>query len=62
MCGFGNDLPDGDRALDELYTAEKLEPVPPMDREHSSNPAAHTAVIAWDVTPTTAAVPGGPQP
>jgi non-ribosomal peptide synthetase component E (peptide arylation enzyme) len=51
VCAFGSDLPDGVVPLDDLYTTDKLEPVPPMDREHSSNPAAHTAVITWDVTP-----------
>ena len=51
VCAFGRNLPDGVVPLDDLYATEKLEPVPPFDRERGGNPAAHVAVITWDVTP-----------
>jgi acyl-CoA synthetase (AMP-forming)/AMP-acid ligase II len=51
VCAFGSDLPDGIVSLDELFTVDTPEPVPPLDREQTSNPASHTAVITWDVTP-----------
>lgn len=50
VCAFGDDLPDGVIPLDDLYTAEKLDPLPPMDRERPGNPAAHLALITWDAT------------
>ena len=49
VCGFGADLPDGVVPFDDLFTAEKLDPVPPLDRERASNPAAHLAAITFDV-------------
>ena len=49
VCGFGADLPDGVVPFDDLFTAEKLDPVPPLDRERQSNPAAHLAAITFDV-------------
>ena len=49
VCGFGADLPDGVVPFDDLFTAEKLDPVPPLDRERASNAAAHLAAITFDV-------------
>ena len=51
VCGFGKDLPDGVIPLDDLYTADKLDPVPGIERERMlpPGPAAHLAVITWDV-------------
>ena len=51
VCAFGNDIPDGVIPLDYLYTAERLEPLPPACRERSGNPAAHLALITWDTEP-----------
>lgn len=51
VCAFGRNLPDGAVPLDDLYTAEKLDPIPPFERERGGNPAAHVATITWDVTP-----------
>jgi hypothetical protein len=51
VCAFGRNLPDGVVPLDELYTSEKLEPIPSFERERDGNPAAHVAAITWDVTP-----------
>ncbi len=49
VCGFGSNLPDGVVALDDLFTADKLEPVPPLDRERQNNAAAHVAAITFEV-------------
>jgi hypothetical protein len=46
---FGHDLPDGIIGFDDLYTAEALDPPPSVARP--INPAAHVAVITWDVCP-----------
>jgi hypothetical protein len=46
VCGFGHDLPDGVVALDDLFTAAKLDPVPPLERER--NAAAHIAVVTFE--------------
>jgi AMP-binding enzyme len=48
VCGFGANLPDGVIAFDDLYTAAAPEPPPAFTR--SINPAAHVAVITWDVS------------
>ena len=47
VCGFGNRLPDGVVAFDDLFTAAKFDPVPPLDRD--SNAAAHLAVATFEV-------------
>ncbi|MGB6891855.1 MAG: class I adenylate-forming enzyme family protein, partial [Xanthobacteraceae bacterium] len=47
VCGFGGNLPDGAVALDDLFTAAKLDPVPPLDRD--SDAAAHLAVTTFEV-------------
>jgi hypothetical protein len=47
VCGFGRDLPDGVIAFDDLYAADTPDPLPAMSR--AVNPAAHVAVITWDV-------------
>jgi len=49
VCGFGADLPDGVVPLDDLFTAEQLDAVPPPDRERQGNPLAHVAAITFDV-------------
>jgi AMP-binding enzyme len=48
VCGFGADLPDGVVPFDDLFTAEKLDPLPALDRERQSNPAAHVASVTFD--------------
>ncbi len=48
VCGFGGkNLPDGVVPLDDLFTAAKLDPVPPLERQ--GNPAAHLAVITFEI-------------
>lgn len=47
VCGFGNALPDGIVPLDDLYALD--DSVAPVER--LGNPAAHVALITWDVTP-----------
>jgi hypothetical protein len=49
VCGFGNNLPDGVMALDELLLQAPTEPPPELARE--GNPAAHVALVSFDVTP-----------
>jgi len=46
---FGDNLHDGVIGFDDLYAAAAGEPPPPIDR--AVNPAAHVAVITWDVAP-----------
>jgi hypothetical protein len=46
VCGFGEALPDGIVPFDDLYAID--DPVPALERP--GNPAAHVAVITWDVT------------
>jgi hypothetical protein len=50
VCAFGNNVPDGVVPFDDLYTVEKLDPLPPLERARSDNPAAHLAAITWDAT------------
>jgi AMP-binding enzyme len=47
VCGFGARLPDGVVPLDDLFTAAKLDAVPPLARE--ANAAAHLAVVTFEV-------------
>ena len=49
VCGFGKNLPDGVVSFDDLFTAEKLDPVLPLDRERQHNAAAHVAAITFDI-------------
>jgi acyl-coenzyme A synthetase/AMP-(fatty) acid ligase len=49
VCAFGSDLPDGVIPLDDLMTGENPDGAAPLYRE--GIPAAHTAVVTWDVTP-----------
>lgn len=52
VCGFGPGLPDGVVSFDDLFTAEKLDPVPPFERERGGNAAEHVAAITFDVGPS----------
>jgi AMP-binding enzyme len=49
VCGFGSNLPDGVVPFDDLFTADKLDPIPPPDRERQNNAAAHVAAVTFDV-------------
>src|SRR5207253_10072193 len=49
VCGFGHNLPDGVMAFDELLHQPPAEPPPDLARE--GNPAAHVALVSFDVTP-----------
>jgi len=49
VCGFGQDLPDGVVPFDDLFTTERLDPIPPFDRERLNNAAAHIGLITFDV-------------
>jgi len=49
VCGFGASLPDGIIPLDDLFVAEKIDPLPPPDRERKGSPAAHVAAITFDI-------------
>jgi len=51
VCGFGGNLPDGFIPLDDLFSADTLDPIPSLEDERAAapGPAAHLAVITWDV-------------
>ena len=49
VCGFGRNLPDGVIAFDDLLN--DAAPEPPQEIERDGNPAAHVAVVTFDVTP-----------
>jgi len=49
VCGFGGNLPDGVVPFDDLFTADQLDPIPPLDRERRNNAAAHVAAVTFDV-------------
>jgi hypothetical protein len=48
VCGFGEDLADGVVPFDDLMAEGSREPAPEVTR--SGNPAAHVALVTWDVT------------
>jgi hypothetical protein len=50
VCAFGQDLPDGIVALDDLPNADMAGPLPVSGSERLAAPAAHVAVITWEVT------------
>jgi hypothetical protein len=51
VCGFGRNVPDGLIPFDNLFTTKTLDPLPSIDEERAAGPgpAAHLAVITWDV-------------
>jgi hypothetical protein len=49
VCGFGENLPDGVVPFDDLLSAERLDPPPPLERERLNNAAAHLGLITFDV-------------
>ena len=49
VCAFGANITDGVIPLDELLDDREPEPPPPVVRD--SNPAAHIAVVTFEVTP-----------
>jgi len=51
VCGYGADAPDGVISFDDLFDAESLNPLPPLDAERAGDPGGHVAVITWDVWP-----------
>ena len=48
VCSFGSKFADGVIPLDDLFTADRLDPLSPIERR--DNPAAHLAFVTWDVT------------
>ena len=49
VCSFGHNLPDGVMPFDDLLYQPPAEPPPELTRE--GNPAAHVALVSFDVTP-----------
>jgi non-ribosomal peptide synthetase component E (peptide arylation enzyme) len=47
VCAFGDDIPDGIVPLNDLYTIDQPDQLPPVER--ATNPATHVAVITWDI-------------
>jgi hypothetical protein len=50
VCGYGRDAPDGVVPFDDLYTSDKLDPVPALEPDRADDAGAHLAVITWDVS------------
>jgi AMP-binding enzyme len=48
VCGFGANLPDGVVPFDDLFTAKKLDPIPPLERD--ADAAAHLAVVTFEMS------------
>jgi hypothetical protein len=48
VCGFGNNLPDGVVSFDDLFAAEKLDPIAPENTERQGDGSAHVAAITFD--------------
>ena len=48
VCGFGSTLTDGVVSLGELFTTDRLDTQPPMERP--DNPSAHLALVTWETT------------
>jgi hypothetical protein len=49
VCGFGDKLPDGVVPFDDLFRADRLDPIPPLDRDRLASAAAHIGLITFDV-------------
>jgi hypothetical protein len=49
VCAFGENLPDGVVAFDDLLAAETFDLVPALDRQRQNHSAAHVAAITFDV-------------
>ena len=49
VCGFGHNLPDGVVAFGDLIHQAPAEP--PFELPRGANPAAHVALVSFDVTP-----------
>src|SRR5262249_2183360 len=51
ICGYGRNPPDGLIAFDDVFTARELDPIPALEEERAAapGPAAHLAMITWDV-------------
>jgi hypothetical protein len=47
VCGFGDNLSDGIVPLDDLFTIEKLDPIPLLARDGTA--VAHLAVVTFDM-------------
>lgn len=50
VCAFGSDLPDGVVPFGDLFDAQMPDPLPVRDGDRVANPAAHVAVLTWDMT------------
>src|ERR1043165_5736682 len=49
VCSFGTNLPDGVTALDDLL--HQTAAAPPFELAREDNPAAHVALVSFDVMP-----------
>ncbi len=49
VCGYGENLADGVVPFDDLMDKDAREPATEVTR--AGNPAAHVALVTWDVTP-----------
>jgi non-ribosomal peptide synthetase component E (peptide arylation enzyme) len=49
VCSFGTGLADGVIALDDLLSADAIDPTSAIERD--GKPGDHVALVTWDVTP-----------
>jgi acyl-CoA synthetase (AMP-forming)/AMP-acid ligase II len=49
VCGFGQKLPDGVVPFDDLFGAERIDPLPPLDRDRQIYASAQIGLITFDV-------------
>ena len=50
VCGLGGNLADGIIPLDDLAEDENLDPLSQFEGDRKGNPAAHVAIVTWEVT------------
>jgi AMP-binding enzyme len=50
VCGLGSNLADGIIPLDDLPDGENPDLPSPFEGERKGNPAAHVAIVTWEVT------------
>jgi hypothetical protein len=50
VCGLGGNLADGVIPLDDLAEDENLDPLSQFEAGRKGNPAAHVAIVTWEVT------------
>jgi hypothetical protein len=50
VCAFGDSPPDGVVPFDDLLATDRLDPIPPLDRELQNDAAQHVAAVTFDMS------------